>query len=161
MIILNVLKQPWILTALMLAIAQPAFAAWQQMSKGAYVYWQDGGNFVFPIQKPNWYFWASKFADGSQQWWHPEYEDPQTHEIRYRIFWTNGSRIFEKYSTSNYWTEYQTCDVTLFRKQADTAYTNLIANTQSDFYPYYLALRNEAQSLSGACEVIFSRRPTR
>ena len=146
---------------LLLAIAQPAFAVWQQVNKGRYVYWQDGGNFAFPSGKPNWYFWAFKYADGSQDWWHPAYEDPQTREIRYRGFWTDGNRIYEKYSTSNYWTEYQTCDVALFRQQADTAYRNMIANTQSDFYPYYLALRNEAQSLYGACERIFARGTTR
>ena len=159
--LLTMLKQPWIAAVLLLAFAQPAFAAWQQMSKGGYVYWQDGWNFAFPLAKPNWHFWAYKHADGTQDWWTPEYEDPQTREIRYRGFWTNGSRIWEKYSTSNYWTEYQTCNTEVFRQQADITYRNMIANTQSDFYPYYLAVRNQFQSLYGACKVIDARNQPR
>ena len=152
--ILTVSTQRWIVTALLLAIVQSAFAVWQQMSKGRYVYWQDGQSFAFPLgQKPNWYFWATRLADGSQQWWHPEFEDLQTREIRYRV-WTNGREIFEKYSTSNYWTQYKTCDAVRYRQWADATYRDMTANTQSDFYLYYLALRNEAQSVSGACDVI-------
>jgi hypothetical protein len=153
---LNVLRQSLIGAGFLLLVAGPVLGQWQQRRDGqSYVYWQNGSDFAFPISnRPNWFYWSSRGQDGNPQWWHPEYEDPQTRVIRYLGFWTNGSRISQKYSTSDYWTEWQDCDLVALKKWADETDRNFATLQQPDYRAYYLAQRNEAQSLFGACKQI-------
>jgi hypothetical protein len=66
---MRILKRAWLLIGLVLLIAQPAFAEWQTVRKGQYVYWQQGQTFAFPVGT-NWFYYTSKAADGS---WDPSH----------------------------------------------------------------------------------------
>lgn len=72
--------------------------------------------------------------------------------------WTNGSRISQTYSTTDYWTEWENCNLASLKSWADDKYRILTSSPQSDYHPLYLAERIDAQTLFAACKQIISRR---
>ncbi len=127
------------------ALAQ---AQWQPISSSpGYTYFVSGNTTAYPIyvQGVNGltHYIKERGADDSKWFFKiPVSQDPQTNAVIYRILYTDGSNVWERYShwpANAPYTQWQAVDLKTWEAHRDTTYKNLIAAQEKKLaaVPYY------------------------
>jgi hypothetical protein len=134
--------------------AGEAHAQWAWQWSGRYAYLVNGESQAFP-QGALYYQKLQGRTPNEWSFYHPT-QDPQAGPV-YLAYWTDGQRIFQRYSTRG-WTEWTDCNPQSWQRYWFERRQMLMSQLRSDFAPFYAAQNFEAERLFRACEQIYSRR---
>jgi hypothetical protein len=152
------IKMKLSLLALVFGMCLGARADWQSVQQGQYQYWENGQSQAFPVTN-NGFVYHKLQGESANEWsfYHPLYVDPQSGQVVFRIYWTDGSRIAQRLTTDPAWTESTTCGLGEMKNYVAEKYRQFLSQSQSDYRAFYAAEYFEADRLFSACKQILLR----